>query len=327
MKKIKWGVLGTAYIFERDVAEGMRQAENCELYAIAGRNLEKAEAFRNKYGFDKAYGSYEELLRDPEVEALYLPLPNNMHCEWTIRALQAGKHVLCEKPLAPSAEEAEKMFAAARENDVLLMEAFAYQHSPFVKAIRDEISLGTIGDIRYVEAALITSDYEHSNIRMRRDTLGGSLYDIGVYSCSMILCMLEKEPEAVHAMSIFSKDKIDLYSMALLEFPEGVKAQFNSGMVLATEKNASINRFQIHGTLGSIEAVDFGFNDPGTLSYRLKLFDSNDVVKYIRTKNNYCLEVEQFGRCILEGEKPLVSEKLTMLIARTMDRILKEVKY
>lgn len=327
MKKIKWGVLGTAYIFERDVAEGMRQAENCEFYAIAGRNPEKAEAFRDKYGFSKAYGSYEELLQDPEVEAVYLPLPNNMHCEWTIRALQAGKHVLCEKPLAPSAEEAEKMFAAARENGVLLMEAFAYQHSPFVEAIHDEVSRGTIGDIRYAEAALITSDYDHSNIRMRRDTLGGSLYDIGVYSCSMILRMLEKEPEAVHAMSIFSEDKIDLYSMVLLEFPGGIKAQFNSGMVLATEKNASINRFQIHGTLGSIEAVDFGFNDPGTLSYRLRLFDSNDVVKYIRTRNNYCLEIEQFGRCILEGEKPLVSEKLTMLIAHTMDRILKEVKY
>ena len=99
MEKVRWGVLGTAYIFERDTARGMALADNCELVAIAGRTLEKAEAFRKKYGFRKAYGSYEELLKDPEVEAVYIPLPNQLHCEWTVRALQYGKHVLCEKPL------------------------------------------------------------------------------------------------------------------------------------------------------------------------------------------------------------------------------------
>ena len=123
MRRIKWGVLGTAYIFERDTAEGMKQAENCGLYAIAGRSMEKAQAFKEKYGFQKAYGSYEELLSDPEVEAVYIPLPNTLHYEWTLKALKAKKHVLCEKPLAPTAEEAEKMFKTAREEQVLLMEA------------------------------------------------------------------------------------------------------------------------------------------------------------------------------------------------------------
>ena len=112
MKMIKWGVLGTAYIFERDTAEGMRQAENCELYAIAGRSMEKAQAFKEKYGFQKAYGSYDELLADPEVEAVYVPMPNTLHKEWTIKALNAKKHVLCEKPMAPNAAEAAEMFAA-----------------------------------------------------------------------------------------------------------------------------------------------------------------------------------------------------------------------
>ena len=124
MRKIKWGVLGTAYIFERDTARGMTLAENCELVAIAGRTLEKALAFKEKYGFARAYGSYDALLDDPEIEAVYIPLPNTMHCEWTLRALRKGKHVLCEKPLAPTAQEAEEMFRVAKENGVHLMEAF-----------------------------------------------------------------------------------------------------------------------------------------------------------------------------------------------------------
>ena len=165
--------MGTAYIFERDTARGMSLAENCELTAIAGRSMEKAERFKEKYGFQRAYGSYEELLEDPEIEAVYIPLPNTMHYEWTIKALRHGKHVLCEKPMAPTAEQAGEMFRIAKENNVFLMEAFAYQHSPYIKEIRRVIGEGAIGDIRYAEAALITSDYDHSNIRMRKDTLGG----------------------------------------------------------------------------------------------------------------------------------------------------------
>ena len=327
MRTIKWGVLGTAYIFERDTAEGMRQAENCELYAIAGRSLEKALRFREKYGFEKAYGSYDELLADPEVEAVYIPMPNTMHKEWTIKALNAGKHVLCEKPLAPNAEEAAEMFAAARANGVWLMEAFAYQHSPFVAAVRQELDNGTIGDVRYMEAALITSDYDLSNIRMRRETLGGSVYDIGVYSCSLILRMLGKEPEKVQAVSTFSEQNVDLFTTVLMEFEGNVRAQFNCGMVLATEKNSALDRFQIHGTKGSIEAVKFGFNVPGQLQYRVRTFDGVDEIKTVDTKHNYRLEVEQLGRCITDGETPLMTEELTMSVARTIDRILQAIGY
>ena len=327
MKMIKWGVLGTAYIFERDTAEGMRQAENCELYAIAGRSMEKAQAFKEKYGFRKAYGSYDELLADPEVEAVYVPMPNTLHKEWTIKALNARKHVLCEKPMAPNAAEAAEMFAAAKANGVVLMEAFAYQHSPFVAAVREELDKGTIGDVRYMEAALITSDYDLSNIRMRRETLGGSVYDIGVYSCSLILRMLGKEPEKVQAISTFSEQNVDMFTSVLMEFEGNVRAQFNCGMVLATEKNSALDRFQIHGTKGSIEAVKFGFNVPGQLQYRVKTFDGVDEIRTVDTRNNYCLEVEQLGRCITDGETPLMSEELTMSVARTIDRILEAIHY
>ena len=131
MEKVRWGVIGTAGIARGETIPGMLLAENCELYAVAGRSLEKAKSFRDAFGFRKAYGSYDELLADPAVEAVYIPLPNDLHCEWSIRALQAGKHVLCEKPLAVSEEQAKRMFEAAEKNGVYLMEAFAYLHSPF----------------------------------------------------------------------------------------------------------------------------------------------------------------------------------------------------
>lgn len=209
MRKIKWGVMGNAFICERSTFPGMLQAENCEMYAIAGRNMEKAERFKETYGFQKAYGSYEKLLADPKVEAVYIPLPNTMHYEWTIRALKSGKHVLCEKPLAPTEAQAEEMFKAAEENHVYLMEAFAYQHSPYIAAVRKEIENGTIGDVRYMESAYITSDYDPKNIRMRRDTLGGCTYDLGVYNTSLILRILGDEPAKVRAIASFSEEKID----------------------------------------------------------------------------------------------------------------------
>lgn len=248
MRKIKWGVMGTAFICERSTFPGMLQAENCEMYAVAGRTIEKAETFKENYGFQKAYGSYEELLTDPDVEAVYIPLPNIMHYDWTIKALNAKKHVLCEKPLAPTAAQAQEMFAAAKENGVYLMEAFAYQHSPYLIAVRDEIEKGTIGDVRYMESAYITSDYAKSNIRMRKDTLGGCTYDLGVYNSSLILRMLGEEPETLKAVGVFSEDGIDKLTSVVMEYADGKKATFTCGMALATDLDRHIDCFEIQGT-------------------------------------------------------------------------------
>ena len=327
MRKIKWGVMGTAYIFERDTARGMELAENCQMYAIAGRSLQKAQQFKEKYGFTKAYGSYEELLEDPQVEAVYIPLPNHMHHEWTIRALKAGKHVLCEKPLAVNEQEAREMFACARENHVLLMEAFAYLHSPVVKAVKEELESGIIGDVRYMESALITSDYDMSNIRMRRETYGGACYDLGVYAINLIQWMMGEEPETVKAISTFSDEKIDTYTAGVFTYKNGAKANFDCGMVLATEKNRALDRFQIHGTKGWIEAKEFGFNRPGTLSYRVCTFDGKDEIREVDVPQNYCLEVEQLGRCITDGENPHVQEEFSISLARTIDRVLGDAGY
>ena len=142
---VKWGVLGTANIARGCTIPGMKMAENCELYAVAGRNEEKVNRFKEEFGFKKAYVGYENLVADPDVQAVYIPLTNDLHKEWVIKSLKAGKNVLCEKPLAINADEAREMFEVAKENNVVLMEAYAYQHSPYVASLKEDIRSGIIG--------------------------------------------------------------------------------------------------------------------------------------------------------------------------------------
>lgn len=325
MKKIKWGVLGTAGIAKSCTIPGMLEAGNCELYAIAGRSAKKVRAYQEEFGFQKAYGSYEELLMDREVEAVYIPLPNTLHCEWTKKAIEAGKHVLCEKPLAPTEKEAKELFDVAKEKGVVLMEAFAYLHSPLMAAVKEEVKSGAIGELLYMESAFITSDYDLTNIRMRKDVRGGCLYDLGCYTTSQILWVFADEPKAVQAVSDFSEQGVDVYTSGLLTFTGGKRAAFNCGMVLETNAGQRIDRFQIHGTKGSIRC-DEQFNQKGTLHYTI-CTDAGETVKSVAVRDNYALETEQLGRCIAEGEKPHVSEEFTLRNARVMDRILEKIGY
>ena len=152
MSKVKWGVLGTANVAAWGTIPGMQKSESCELYAIAGRSLEKAERYKSEFGFEKAYGSYDELLDDKEVQAVYIPLPNNLHKEWVIKALKAGKNVLCEKPMGLNADEIREMFKVAEESGSLLMEAYAYLHSPYVLSLVKDVKSGVIGDVDYIVA-------------------------------------------------------------------------------------------------------------------------------------------------------------------------------
>lgn len=325
MKKVKWGVLGTAGIARGNGIPAIQMAENAIPYAIASRSLEKASAWKEEFGFEKAYGSYEELLADPDVEAVYIPLPNTLHCEWTVKAAEAKKHILCEKPLAPSVKIAETMIEAADKNGVVLMEATAYLHSPFTKAVKEELINKTIGDVLYMESAFMYSDYDLSNIRMRRETLGGATYDLGCYNTSQILWMLEEEPDQIQAISDFSEQNVDMYTAALFTYKDGKRAAMNCGMPLMTNADHRIDRFQIHGTKGYIKS-DVEFNQSGQLSYEICI-DGQKQIKTIETPHNYMLEVEQLGRCITDGETPHVSHEFTLKNARTIDRILEKINY
>ncbi len=325
MRQIKWGVLGTAGIAKAQTIPGMVEAENCRLYAIAGRTMEKALAYQQEFGFEKAYDSYDALLQDPEVEAVYIPLPNTLHYEWAKKAMEQGKHVLCEKPLVPTAAQAEELYAAARENHVLLMEAFAYLHSPWVAALKAEIDQGTVGKVRYIESQFLTSDYNLSNIRMRRETNGGCTFDLGCYTATMITWMLGRQPEHVKASAAFSPEGVDVLTSAVFSYDDGVKAAMICGMVLETEADKRIDQLRIEGTDGAIWSTA-PFNGCGTMSYTIRK-DGQAEEKTVTVPQNYRLEVEQFGRCIAEGEQPGVSEEFTTAYLKTMEKILKEIGY
>ncbi len=322
MRKVRWGVLGTADIARGETIPGMRLAEHCELDAIAGRSLDKARAFQEAFGFRKAYGSYEELLEDPEVEAVYIPLPNHIHCQWAVMALKAKKHVLCEKPLAVSEAEAEEMFRAAEENGVLLTEAFAYLHSPFVDAVRAELDAGAVGDIRYMASAFITGRRPDTDIRLRRETRGGALYDLGCYTVSMALRMLGKEPAHVRAASQFSEKHIDLFTQAMLVFDDGAVADLSCGMLTGLGR---LDRFVIRGTAGEITSPA-EFNQCGQIPYTVTRGGRAET-RTVAVPNNYMLEAEQLSRCVLFGEAPKVTKEFSLMTARVTDRILSAVGY
>ena len=322
MRKIRWGVLGTADIARGATIPGMQLAEHCELYAIAGRKAEKAKQYQEAFGFQKAYGSYDELLADPEVEAVYIPLPNDLHCEWSAKALKAKKHVLCEKPLAVSEAQAKEMFRAAEENGVYLMEAFAYLHSPIVQAVKAEIDAGTIGEIRYLESAFITGRRPDTDIRLRKETCGGALYDLGCYCVSMALWMLGKEPDTVLASAQMAANGIDLFTSALLLYDNGPAATLDCAMLPSIGR---LDRFHVIGTLGEISSP-VQFNQSGEIPYTVVRNGVRET-RTIPVPNNYMLEVEQLSRCILTEEKPHVSGDFSLCVARVSDRILKAIGY
>ena len=322
MRRIQWGVLGTADIAHGATIPGMKTAENCELYAIAGRSMEKAQQFQREFGFQKAYEGYEALLKDPEVEAVYIPLPNSLHAEWSIRALQAGKHVLCEKPLAPTEAEAERMFRAAEENHVFLMEAFAYLHNPAVDAMKAELEAGTIGEVRYIDSAFIAGRRPDTDIRLRKETYGGALYDLGCYPVSLILWLTGAEPTEVRAAGRFSKNGVDLETSVILHFDNGVTAGADCAMVPDIGR---LDRLHILGTKGEIHSPMY-FNQAGEISYTI-LRNGMAETKTVTAANNYQLEVEQLGRCAAGEETPRVTDCFSLRCARTMDRILAEIGY
>lgn len=325
MEKIRWGVLGTAGIARDCSIPGMQKAENCERYGIAGRSLKKAEDYKDMFGFEKAYEGYEALLSDPKVQAVYIPLPNNLHYEWVKKAIVAGKHVLCEKPLAPTPKQTVELFEAAKEKGVFLMEAYAYLHSPFVTVLKKEIEEGTIGEIRYIESQFLTSYYDKSNIRLHKENYGGAVYDLGCYNTSMLLKLLEDMPSRVKAMAQYDENGVDIYTAALLNYENDVRASITCGMIFEKDKPHRYDRLYIHGTKGDIKS-DTKFNQEGNASYTL-IIEGKEQIRNVYCPHNYQLEIEQLGRCIIEGETPVVTADFSIKNAKILDAILQEIGY
>ncbi len=321
---VKWGVLGTAKIANGCTIPGMQEAKNCELYAIAGRNEEKAVSFKEKFGFEKAYTGYEKLIEDPEVQAVYIPLPNNLHKEWVIKALRAGKHVLCEKPLALNADDEREMFEEARANGVLLMEAFAYLHSPYIAALKEDVKSSVIGDIDYIETAFVTDGYV-DDIRIYKEMGGGAMYDLGCYCSSMILSLVDSEVDYIMGNAEFNEFGADVFTAALIRFKNGIRAAFNVGMVFKPDSDSRRDRLYIHGSKGYIKS-EVEYNQAGTLKYTV-VSEEGKTERSVEARQNYALEVEQLGRCIENNELRHVSPEFSIRNAEFIDRVLKEIGY
>lgn len=321
---MKWGVLGTASIAAGCTIPGMQQAEGCELYAIAGRDEQKVQSYKEKFGFTKGYVGYEPLLADEQVQAVYIPLPNNLHYEWVMKAIAAGKHVLCEKPLALNVKETEEMFAAAKEKGVILAEAYAYLNSPYVKALKEDIQSGIIGEIDYVETAFLTQGYK-DNIRLYKHLGGGAMYDLGCYCTTMILSLVDANPVLVRANADMSEDGVDVMTAALLKFDNGVRASFNVGMMLGTDSNDRMDRLYIHGSKGCIKS-QVQYNQAGELKYTV-ILKEKEIERTVSARQNYCLELEQMNQAISGAGQLIVTPEFSIKNAKLMEEILKIIGY
>jgi D-xylose 1-dehydrogenase (NADP+, D-xylono-1,5-lactone-forming) len=226
---IRFGILSTARI-NRLVLAGARESDRVEVAAVASRDLARAEAYAREWGIERAYGSYEELLADPDLDAVYNPLPNSLHVEWSIRALEAGKHVLCEKPLSRRPEDVERAFDVADRTGRLLTEAFMYRHNPQSARLKELVAGGAIGELRVVRAAFSFTIGDKNNIRLAADLDGGALMDVGCY-CVSGSRLLAGEPESVFGTSMIEAG-VDTVFAATMTFPGEVIAHFDCGFTL-----------------------------------------------------------------------------------------------
>jgi D-xylose 1-dehydrogenase (NADP+, D-xylono-1,5-lactone-forming) len=227
---VKWGFLSTADI-NRKLIPGAHASEKVDLVAVASRDQARADAYASEWEVPRAYGSYEELLADPEIEAVYISLPNTLHAEWSIKSVEAGKHVLCEKPFTRHPEEVEAAFDAAERNDRLLSEAFMYRHNPQTAKLVELVRGGAIGELRLIRSAFSYGLYDEENIRLRTDVEGGSLMDVGCYNVSGSR-LLGGEPERVWGEAWYGPSGTDWIFAGTLRFPGDVIATFDCGTAL-----------------------------------------------------------------------------------------------
>jgi predicted dehydrogenase len=302
MAKLRWGILSTATIGRTKVIPGIAGAPNCEVVAIASRDLEAARTVAAAHAIPRAHGSYEALLADPNVDAVYIPLPNHLHAPWTIAAVEAGKHVLCEKPLALTAAEAETMIAAADRAGVALMEAFMYRHHPSWVAVRDLVASGRIGELVTVQSWFSYFNDDPTNIRNILDVGGGALYDIGCYCVNLSRMLFDAEPDRVSGA--IARDPVggtDTVVTGILEFGNRF-ATFT-----ASTRAEDDQRVHVYGTRGRI-SIEIPFNIPPGRPTHIHVAAGGDppVAPDVETltfdaADPYTAEAERFAEAVLSG--------------------------
>jgi len=310
---VKWGILSTADI-NRKVIPGLRASEKAELVAVASREQGRAEEYAREWEIERAYGSYEALLEDGEVEAVYISLPNTLHCEWSIRAVEAGKHVLCEKPMSMHVADVEAAFDAAEKSGRILTEAFMYRHNPQTTRLRQLVDDGAIGDLRLVRSCFSYSLYDTENIRLRSDVEGGSLMDVGCY-CISGSRLLGGEPEQVFGQQFVGPSGTDWVFTGVLHFPNDVLATFDCGTALPNR-----DELEAIGSDGSL-FVD----DPWHCVEPVIELRRNGTVERIELEpdDSYRLEVENLSDAIRGAADPLLGRDDAVGQVRAIDALFR----
>jgi predicted dehydrogenase len=285
------------------MAPALRAAHNATLHAVASRSLEKATATAQKHGATQAYGSYEALLADPEIEAVYIPLPNDQHAEWTVKALAAGKHVLCDKPLAPTLGEAIAMATAAMKAKRRLMEGFMYRHHPQHQKVFEVLRSGAIGEpVHFRGVFTYPATADHAGIRWNLAQGGGAFLDVGVYPLNAARWLFGSEPQEAKALAVRDPATgVDVHTAALLAFPEGRTASLIGGF-----DQAFTSRYEVIGREGSITAERaFQVGESGVrVLVRANNSDTEEAF-FFEHQDQFRLEVEHFAACVRDASLPL----------------------
>jgi predicted dehydrogenase len=294
--KVRYGVLSTAQIARNMHIPAARKATNTEIVVISSREKDRAQKWADELGIPRAYGSYDEVLADPEVDAIINPLPNSMHCEWTIKAAEAGKHILCEKPLAVTVAEARRMIDAAKANNVLLMEGFTHQFNPAMEFIRHTIDSGAIGEVKFVRSELTYTlqDWD-TDARVKRELAGGSLYDAGCYCVNTVRAVMGAEPISVQAFErVRETHQVDSNFAGLLKFPGDRLGYIATGM-------ESPFRFtcEVIASKGSLATANLFAGDRVSV-----VVGGEKEVRSFNAIDRFQVQIEHFSECVLTSQLP-----------------------
>jgi D-xylose 1-dehydrogenase (NADP+, D-xylono-1,5-lactone-forming) len=308
---VKWGIVSTADI-NRKVIPGAHASDKVDLVAVASRDQARADAYARDWEIPRAYGAYDSLLADPEIEAVYISLPNTMHAEWSIRALEAGKHVLCEKPFTRHPEEVTAAFDTAARTGRLLSEAFMYRHNPQTKRLAELVAGGAIGELRLIRAAFSYGLYDLGNIRLHTDLEGGALMDVGCY-CVSGSRLLGGEPVAVHGEAWYGPTGTDWTFGGLLRFPNDVLATFDCGTALPNR-----DELEAIGSEGSIFLDDPWHCVTPVIELRR---DGGAERIELEPEDSYRLELENMSDAIRGEAELLLGREDAMAQAQTLQAL------
>src|SRR5688572_9211228 len=299
---IRIGVLGAAAIVPMALTNPARSVPEAQVFAIAARDPKRAQAFARKHRIPRVHRTYSDLLADPEIDAIYNPLPNSLHAEWTIRALQAGKHVLCEKPFASNAKEAEEMARTAEETGLVLSEAFAYRYHPLTAQVKETIARGELGNIKHIEAQFCFLLPSPNNIRFNYELAGGALMDCGCYPVSLIRFLAEAEPIVERADASLFAPQVDHKMTADLSFADGRTAHLECDM-LSPKVFRSL--LKIEGDAGRLRVIS-PFQ-PHWFNWLTVQGVKGNRRGRVRGDNSYTLQLRAFIKAI-RGETKLNTE-------------------